>query len=105
MKRSFALATAAAIVMTFSQGSAQAAMLGLQFDNRSTSESIVQKTGGSYYEDDDRYEYHRRSRRGFTKREYDRLPIRITRPGNTGHYTYQDFPHWAARAFQPHRTR
>ncbi len=43
--------------------------------------------------------YHRKRR--FTQREIDRLPIRITRPPNTGHYQFQDFPLWAARAFQP----
>jgi hypothetical protein len=44
-------------------------------------------------------------RRHFSRRDYDRLPIRITRPPNTSHYIYQDFPLWAAHAFQPHHKR
>ena len=39
--------------------------------------------------------------RRFSKREVNRLPIRVTRPPNAGHYTHKDFPLWAARAFQP----
>jgi hypothetical protein len=100
MKHSIAIAATAAIIMTFSQGSAQAAMPGTQLDGGITLESGIQKTGNSYYDDDRPKEYHRLSRRRFTKRQYDRLPIRTTRPGNTGHYTFQDFPHWAARAFE-----
>ena len=106
MIKTFAITATAAAIMAFSQAPAQAGMVGLQMDNASYSQAIVHKTGDRYYdEEDSRYEYHRLSRRRFTKREYDRLPIRVTRPGNTGHYTFQDFPHWAARAFQPHRTR
>lgn len=41
------------------------------------------------------------SHRRFTKREYDRLPIRITRPDNMRHYVYQNYPAWAAEAMQP----
>ena len=44
-------------------------------------------------------------RRRFTQRDYDRLPIRITRPPNSAHYIYQDYPLWAARAFQPPNRR
>ena len=44
-------------------------------------------------------------RQRLSRRDYDRLPIRITRPPNTAHYTFQDYPHWAARAFQPLRNR
>jgi hypothetical protein len=100
MKHSLAITALAAIIMTFGQGSAQAAMPGTQLDESITLESVLQKTGSSYYDDDERQDDHRLSRRRFTKREYDRLPIRTTRPGNTSHYTYQDFPHWAARAFE-----
>jgi hypothetical protein len=39
--------------------------------------------------------------RGFSQRDIDRLPVRVTRPPNTGHYIYKDYPYWAARAFQP----
>jgi hypothetical protein len=99
MKHSFAITAVAAIIMAFGQGSAQAAMPSTQLDASVAVESFMQKTGSSY-DDDGRYEYHRLSRRRFTKRQYDRLPIRTTRPGNTGHYTFQDFPHWAARAFE-----
>jgi hypothetical protein len=40
-----------------------------------------------------------------TQHQLDTLPIRVTRPPNTGHYIHQDFPLWAARAFQPTRSR
>lgn len=39
------------------------------------------------------------------RRQRSNLPIRITRPPNTGHYIHQDYPLWAARAFQPTRSR
>jgi len=99
MQNVIAITAAAAVIMTFAHGSAQAAMPGTQLDPGITQESTIQKTGSAYY-DDERYEYHRLSRRRFTKRQYDRLPIRTTRPGNTGHYKFQDYPHWAARAFE-----
>jgi hypothetical protein len=41
----------------------------------------------------------------YNRRDYDRLPIRVTRPPNTGHYTFQDYPEWSARALEPSRTR
>lgn len=47
----------------------------------------------------------RSHRRRFTRRDYDRLPISITRPPNTSHYVHQGYPLWAARAFQPRRSR
>jgi hypothetical protein len=100
MKHSSSITAVAVVIMAISQGSAQAAMPSTQLDESIALESVIQKTGSSYYDDDKRYEYHRLSRRRFTKRQYDRLPIRTTRPGNTGHYTFQDFPHWAARAFE-----
>lgn len=40
-----------------------------------------------------------------TRRDYDRLPIRVTHPPNAGWYTYDNYPLWAARAFQPHYDR
>lgn len=41
--------------------------------------------------------YEMRRERGYRwRRHYDRTP---------GHYTYRDFPSWAARAFEPARTR
>ena len=44
--------------------------------------------------------------RGYVaRRNVDRLPISVTRPPNTGHYIHQDYPLWAARAFQPTRSR
>ena len=43
--------------------------------------------------------------RRFSRREINRLPIRVTRPPNASHYIHQDFPLWAARAFQPTRNR
>ena len=50
--------------------------------------------------------WHRaRNRHRFSRRDYNRLPIRVTRPPNTGHYIHQDFPLWAARAFQPSNKR
>lgn len=39
--------------------------------------------------------------RRYTHRDYDRLPISVTRPPNTGHYMNQGYPLWAARAFEP----
>jgi hypothetical protein len=42
-----------------------------------------------------------RYKRRYSRRDYDRLPISVTRPPNTGHYTFQGHPLWAARAFQP----
>ena len=54
---------------------------------------------GAYVERN--YEGSYRSQRRFTKREYDRLPIRITKPDNMRHYVYQDYPAWAAEAMQP----
>lgn len=42
--------------------------------------------------------YHR-----LTKRQRDTLPISVTRPPNARHYIHQDFPLWAARAFQSRR--
>jgi len=57
----------------------------------------------SYDEYRDRRDH--RPRRYYTRRERDRLPIRITRPPGTGHYTYDDYPEWAARAFQPNLNR
>ena len=53
------------------------------------------KKYGAYGERSERYH------RGFTRREFDRLPIRITKPDNARHYIYQDYPYWAAHAFQP----
>ena len=44
---------------------------------------------------------HAKTQHSYTKRDYDRKPISVTRPPNTSHYTYQDLPLWAARAFQP----
>ena len=44
-------------------------------------------------------------RRRFTQRDYNRLPIRVTRPPNARHYKYQDYPLWAARAFEPRDSR
>ena len=44
-------------------------------------------------------------RRRFTQRDYDRLPIRVTRPPNSSHYKYQNYPLWAARAFEPRDSR
>jgi len=41
----------------------------------------------------------------FTKRQLATLPIHVTRPPNTGHYIYQNYPVWAARAFQPIQSR
>jgi hypothetical protein len=41
----------------------------------------------------------------YSRRDYDRLPIRVTRPPNTGHYTFQGYPEWSARALEPARTR
>lgn len=43
--------------------------------------------------------------RGFRQRDLDRLPISVTRPPNAGHYQYQGYPLWAARAFQPVHSR
>lgn len=50
-----------------------------------------------------RHSYHRP--RTYTRRDYDRLPIRVTHPPNAGWYTYDNYPLWAARAFQPHYDR
>ena len=47
----------------------------------------------------------RTHRKRFSKRDIDRLPIRVTRPPNTGHYFYQDYRLWAAHAFQPRQNR
>ncbi|MFT5507494.1 MAG: hypothetical protein ACI89J_000558 [Hyphomicrobiaceae bacterium] len=50
--------------------------------------------------------YHRKNhRRRFSRHDYNRLPISVTRPPNTGHYTYQGYPLWAARALQPRSNR
>ena len=43
-------------------------------------------------------------RRRFTQRDYDRLPIRVTRPPNSARYRFQDYPLWAARAFESRST-
>jgi hypothetical protein len=51
----------------------------------------------------DHAKQHRRyrdDRRDYRYRDYDRAPIRVTRPPGTSHYIYQDYPEWAARAFQ-----
>lgn len=52
------------------------------------------------YEKSQSQTYYGRSRR-YSKRDYDRLPIRVTGAPNTGAYQYRDFPLWAARAFAP----
>jgi len=44
-------------------------------------------------------------RRHFTQREIDTLPVRITRPPGTSHYIYDDYPAWAARAFERPQNR
>lgn len=56
--------------------------------------------GGSYAERS--YDVYRSGpRRGFTQGEFDRLPIRITKPDNARHYIYQNYPYWAAHAMEP----
>jgi hypothetical protein len=57
------------------------------------------------WNDDYRYRRHRAERHRFTQRELDTLPIRITQPPDTSHYVYDDYPVWAARAFQPNYNR
>lgn len=66
------------------------------------SESVA---GNKHYKKSGKSYVGRTHRRRFTRREYDRLPISVTRPPNTSHYFYQDYPHWAARAFQPRQNR
>jgi hypothetical protein len=105
MKNTLAIATAVTMIMAVGNAPAQAGMTGLNLEQSVMSDSLVQKTASDGYNDDDGYDNRRLSRRRFSKREYDRLPIRTTRPDNTGHYTFQDFPHWAARAFQRPDTR
>ncbi|MFY0614715.1 MAG: hypothetical protein JXQ99_24515 [Hyphomicrobiaceae bacterium] len=61
--------------------------------------------GSKHYKKQGKSYLGRTHHRRFGRRDYNRLPIRVTRPPNTGHYVYQDFPLWAARAFQPRRTR
>lgn len=58
-----------------------------------------------HWADDHRDRRHHTARRRFTQRERDRLPIRITQPPGTGHYVFDDYPEWAARAFQPNLNR
>lgn len=60
---------------------------------------------GKHYKKSGKSYQGRTHRKRFTRRDYNRLPIRVTRPPNTGHYIYQDYPLWAARAFEPRRTR
>jgi len=54
------------------------------------------KTGNGY----DR-RYRRSAYPHYSRRDIDRLPIRITQPPGAGHYIYDNYPLWAARAFQP----
>ena len=61
--------------------------------------------GTKHYKKGGKPHVSRSHRRRFSRRDYNRLPIRITRPPNTSHYIYQDYPLWAARAFQPRRSR
>lgn len=56
------------------------------------------------WNDEYRYRRHHTERR-FTRREIDTLPIRITNPPGTSHYVFDDYPAWAARAFQPNLNR
>ena len=50
--------------------------------------------------------HHRKHyRRRFSRRDYNRLPISVTRPPNTAHYVHRGYPLWAARAFEPRSTR
>ncbi|MBU2534192.1 MAG: hypothetical protein KKB37_15735 [Alphaproteobacteria bacterium] len=48
-----------------------------------------------------KYAGERHRLRRYSQRDLDRLPISVTRPPGTGHYTFQGYPLWAARAHQP----
>ncbi|MEL6622599.1 MAG: hypothetical protein AAFY27_00645 [Pseudomonadota bacterium] len=43
--------------------------------------------------------------RRFSQRDLDRLPVRVTRPDNSGKLIFDGYPLWAARAFQPAQKR
>lgn len=59
------------------------------------------KSGASVERNTVEHGTRRSARRGITRREYDQLPIRITKSDNMRHYVYQNYPAWAAEAMQP----
>jgi len=56
-----------------------------------------------------KHHYTRNHRRhlGWRHRDERRryLPLRITQEPNAGHYIYDNYPYWAAKAFQPNWER
>lgn len=59
----------------------------------------TQDANAGYKSKKHRHAHHKS--RTYSRRDYDRLPIRVTRPPNAGWYIYDNYPLWAARAFQP----
>jgi len=87
MQRILLATTAAALVLAGSRSEA---------DAKSRSYHDVGQTKTSRSNRSHKRQYHR----------YDeRFPISVSRPPNTGHYTFQGYPAWAARALEPARTR
>lgn len=92
--------------MKASVAAAAIAILPVVLIGAASSQAVAQSSPSrerSYDEYRDRRDH--RPHRHYTQRERDRLPIRITRPPGTGHYIYDDYPEWAARAFQPNLSR
>ena len=88
--------------LTFTLGAAIALMSSGLVSSSAEARSWKKKHWQDGY--DRRWQRQSRRRR-FTRRELNTLPIHITRPPGTGHYVFDDYPAWAARAFQPHFNR